>query len=245
MSFNTGQGFLGTLTRSRLALHFIVCILLTCFDQLDPEIFITFHSRFKEYAATLEAKKNRSEEDNHILSSVNLLNSTIASDYRVTLTKINRLTSHGEITFDTLYAILVPKSLMVTRCAITGLPRLFELVSWVRTALEGKPLYQLTLQSIDLVDRPLTHSVTVGRISTTVHIKPIRGVVKITSLDAYPLEFHPDPEGLKENILERGKKWVSLIGVHHKQFNGIAGLGGGGKILKHNVCISIYFQLWR
>ncbi|KDR69962.1 hypothetical protein GALMADRAFT_255287 [Galerina marginata CBS 339.88] len=203
--------------------------------ELDPEIFITFYPNFLEYSANLEAKKRRTEEENNMLLSVNLLTSTIASDYRVTLATIDRLTSHGEITFDLLYSILVPRSLMVTRCAITGLPRLFELTSWIRTAVEGKPVYQLSLQSVDLVDRPVTHSVVVGRVYTTVYIRPMRGTVKINTMDAYPLKFHADPEGLKETILKRGKKWVSLIGVHHNQFDGIAALKAGDKLLKHNV----------
>ncbi|KAF8956224.1 P-loop containing nucleoside triphosphate hydrolase protein [Flammula alnicola] len=203
--------------------------------ELDPEIFITFYPAFLEYAATLQAKKARTAEENYTLSSVNLLTSTLASDYRATLAKIERLTSHGEITFDLLYSILVPRSLMVARCAITGLPRLFQLASWMRTSVEGKPVFQLNLESVDLVDRPITHSVVVGRVQTTVYIRPMRGTVKINTMDAYPLKFHPDPEGLKEAILKRGKKWVSLIGIHHKQFEGIAALKAGDKLLKHNV----------
>ncbi|KAF8882735.1 P-loop containing nucleoside triphosphate hydrolase protein [Gymnopilus junonius] len=203
--------------------------------ELDPEIFITFYSEFLKYAADLEAKKGRTEQEKNMLISVNLLNSTIASDYRLTLATIERLTAHGEITFDLLYAILVPRSLMVTKCAITGLPRLFELTSWIRTAVEGKPVYQLTLQSVDLVDRPLTHSVVVGKVQTIVYLRPVGGTVKINTLDAYPLKFHADPEGLKESLLKRGKKWVSLIGVHHKQFDGLAAIKSQDKLLKHNV----------
>jgi hypothetical protein len=208
---------------------------------LDPELFITFHSEFLAYGAALQAKKCRTDEESHMLSSVNLLTSTIASDYCHTLAKLERLTSHGEITFDLLYAILVPRSLMVTHCAITGLPRLFQLTSWNRTQIEGKPMFQLNLESVDLVDRPLTHSVVVGRIQTSIYIRPMRGTVKINTLDAYPLKFHADPEGLKESIKKRGKKWVSLIGVHHKQFDGVAALKVGDKIIKHNVCISFEF----
>jgi hypothetical protein len=174
-----------------------------------------------------------------MLTSVNLLTSTIASDYSRTLTKLERLTSHGEIAPDLFYAILIPRSLMVARCAITGLPRIFKLTSWVRTQMDGKPMFQLNMESVDLVDRPLTHSVVVGRVQTIVHICPM-GTVKIDSLDAYPLKFHADPEGLKESIMKRGKKWVSLIGVHHKQFDGLAALKAGEKLIKHNVCILLF-----
>ena len=92
-----------------------------------------------------------------MLTSVNLLTSTIASDYSRTLAKLEWFTSHGEITSDLFYAILIPRSLMpVARCAIAGLPRIFKLTSWVRTHIDGKPVFQLNMESVDLVDRPLT-----------------------------------------------------------------------------------------
>lgn len=211
---------------------------------MDPEIFITFRPEFLQYAADLKAKKNRSEQDDYTLSSVELLNSTIATDYRHTLATIERLTSHGEITFEHLYAILVPKSLMVTECAITGLPRLFELTSWSRTVVENVPFYQLSLQRVDLVDRPATHSVTVGRVQATLNIFPVDGVVRIDSLDVYPLKYHQDPEGLKETILKRGRKWVSLIGVHHKQYDGIAAFRVKDKLVKQHVSRRSHILFW-
>jgi hypothetical protein len=67
--------------------------------------------------------------------------------------------------------------------------------------------------------------------------------VKIDSLDAYPLKFHADPEGLKESIRTCGKKWVSLIDVHRKQFDGLAALKIGEKLIKHNVRLLFFILL--
>ena len=58
----------------------------------------------------------------------------------------------------------------------------------------------------------------------------------------YPLKFHAHPEGLKESIMKHGKKWVSLIGVHHKQFDELAALKAGEKLIKYNVCILPFFR---
>ena len=174
----------------------------------------------------------------HTLNSVNLLTSTIANDYRVTLATINSLISHSEITFDLIYAILIPRSIMVARCAITGLPCLFRLTYWQCTGAEGLLMYQLHLESVDLVDRLMTHRVVVGKVQTVVYLRRMPGTIKIDSLDAYPIKFHPDEKGLRETIAKRGKKWVNLIGVHHKQFDGIAAVKCGDKLLRHNVGIS-------
>ena len=96
-------------------------------------------------------------------------------------------------------------------------------------------MYQLQMESVDLVDRTATRSVVVGKIQTVVLLRPVRGTVKIDSLDAYPIKFHPNEAELRDTIMKRGKKWVSLIGVHHRQYDGIAAVKGCGSLLRHNV----------
>ncbi|KAG6835827.1 hypothetical protein H0H93_014300 [Arthromyces matolae] len=202
--------------------------------ELDPEMFITFFDKFIEYRDGLASKKPKTERDNHILSSINLLLSTISTDYRTTLASINRLTAHNEITFDVLYAILVPRTLFVATCAITGNPRLFKLASATRTTIDGKPVFQLCCESYDLVDK-LTQTASIGKVQTMILLHSFKGTVKIHDLDIYPLKYHPNPEGLREALLRRGKKWVGLNGIHHMQYDGIAAFKKGGRVTKHNV----------
>ncbi|KAJ7766171.1 hypothetical protein B0H16DRAFT_1523250 [Mycena metata] len=203
--------------------------------ELEPEIFLTWLESFNEYRDALIARKRRTEQESNILSSVNLLLSFLATDYRTTIATVARLTSHGEITFDLLYAILVPRTLIVARCAVTGLERLFQLQYFTRTMVQGMPVYQLALEGVDLVDRPLTQTVAVGRVSASMYIPYFKGAVRIDSLDAFPLKFHAGEAQLRETVLRRGQKWLDLIGVHHMQYNGIAALRVGMKLMRHNV----------
>ncbi|KAI0709960.1 hypothetical protein C8Q76DRAFT_695114 [Earliella scabrosa] len=53
-------------------------------------------------------------------------------DYRATLTKIPNLTSHGEITCQVLYAILILRTIFITECPIAGEPRALQLLSSTR-----------------------------------------------------------------------------------------------------------------
>ncbi|KAG7443460.1 P-loop containing nucleoside triphosphate hydrolase protein [Guyanagaster necrorhizus] len=204
--------------------------------ELDPEVFLTFLDEFKEYRDHLASKKAPTQLDTYVLSSIDLLLSSISSDYKNTIRTINKLKSHGEMTWDLLYSILVPRSILVTRCAITGAPRLFKLESVMHMNVEGMKCYQLSCESIDLIDRPLTQTVGVSKVTTQILIKFFKGTVKIDSLDAYPVRFHPDSAKLKETVMQRGKKWSDLRGIHHKQFNGIAALKcGSNRLLRHNV----------
>ncbi|KAF8060706.1 P-loop containing nucleoside triphosphate hydrolase protein [Lyophyllum atratum] len=203
--------------------------------ELDPEMFITFFDNFVEYRDTLADKKQKTERETHVLSSVNLLLSTLSTDYRTTLTTIDRFKAHGEITFDLLYALLVPRTVFVASCAVTGNPRLFNLVSFLRTLVDGKLAYQLSCESYDLVDSHTQKKANVGKVHTMILLHSFKGTAKIQDLDAYPLKYHPEPEKLRAALLQRGKKWMGMIGVHHMQYDGIAALKRGDKIAKHNV----------
>ncbi|KAF7304528.1 AAA domain-containing protein [Mycena chlorophos] len=203
--------------------------------ELEPEIFLTWHQSFIDYRDNLAAKKTRTEQEKHILSSVNTLLSFLATDYRSTLAQIARLTSHGETTFDLLYSILVPRTLVVARCAVTGLERLFRLESFTRTAVEGVPVYALALEGVDLVDKPTTQTVAVGRVQSSMFIPYFRGATRISTLDAYPLRFHPTPSQLKETVTARGQKWVELLGVHHMEYHGIAAMKVQTRVIRHQV----------
>ncbi|KAJ7873513.1 hypothetical protein B0H14DRAFT_2719773 [Mycena olivaceomarginata] len=199
--------------------------------KLEPETFLTFLHSFNEYRDALTARKRRSDRENHVLSSVNLLLSFLHTDYRITIATIERLTARGEITFDLLYAILVPRTLIVVRCAITGLERLFRLHDFTRY----EKAYRLTLEGVDLVDHPMMQTVGVGRVEVCMYILDFKGAMRIDALDAFPLAFHAAEAQVREVIMRRGQKWVSMIGVHHMQYSGIAALQIAGRLMRHNV----------
>lgn len=184
-------------------------------------------------------KKPKSLLETYTHSSVDLLISSLSTDYRSTLANVSKLTSHGEITFDLLYAILVPRSIIVTTCAVTGLPRLFKLISSTRGYVDSRSAYHLTCESVDLIDGTANHNVRVGRAQSIITIGHFEGTVQITSLDAFPLKYHPEAAKLPETIIRRGRKWVGLIGVHHKQYKGIAASKSDDKVFKHDVCSSL------
>lgn len=198
-------------------------------------MFLTFLPSFTAYRDELTAKKYASEEEKHILSSVDVLLKFLHTDYRDTIATINNLKAHGEITFEHLYAILIPRSIFVATCAVTGEPRAFQLISYIRTSLDGKYVYQLTCESVDQIDKPTSHSVTVSRVLTYLHLPFFKGTVKISSLDAYPIQYHPAEDELRETLTARGRKWLSLTGIHHMQYKGLGAIKGQCGLVRHSV----------
>lgn len=66
-------------------------------------------------------------------------------------------------------------------------------------------------------------------------ISEFRGAKKITSLKCYPLQYHKNEAQLRKDLVERGKKFVSLSGVHYKSHQGMAYYKKKKSIIKVNV----------
>ncbi|RPD60608.1 P-loop containing nucleoside triphosphate hydrolase protein [Lentinus tigrinus ALCF2SS1-7] len=250
--------------------------------ELDPYLLLAFLPRFESYLENLRAKHNITTEESYVIKSVTVLVDYLRKDYSATLSKVANLTAHGEITFDTLFAVFVPRTTVITECPVTGEPRAFQLVSATKIQTLSGGVYDLICESIDAVDEtdasgsmggygagtfnpaqavyssspylppppPLPGVVdagikqasgkTYGRVQSRMFLPVFKGTVKINSLDVYPIEFHPNAGQLEMSLVARGKKWVSLKGVHHMQYTGratytLSAVGGCKKSVNYNV----------
>ena len=164
----------------------------------------------------------------------------------------SRLKSHSEITFDLLYAILIPRSVLVTTCRITGEPRALQLVHASVVCTMKGPMYDLVCESIDVDDTPspdgnqhpgeaelgsTTAAHSFGRVTNRIILPQFGGTIKINELDCYPLKYHAHEKELRESLVARGRKWVSYNGVHHLVYKGLAASAANPKgLVRYNVC---------
>lgn len=245
--------------RYRVIIHESLCLV----QQLDPQLLLAFLPQLESYNSSLKSKKSRSIEETYIFNSLTLLLDYLRKDYLGTIAKINNLTSHGEIVFDLLYAVMVPRTILVTECPSTGEPRALQLVSATKVKTMGTGFYDLLCESIDAVDHANDDATTngwangtgnsvdqelnkagfgksFGRVRSRVLIGPFKGTVPINSLDAYPIKYHVKEDELRKKLLARGEKWVGLKGIHHMQYKASASLmltAGNGckKVVRYNV----------
>ena len=73
----------------------------------------------------------------------------------------------------------------------------------------GLGLYYIDFQGVDF-----------GPISQFVTIWPFDGEKEITSLIAFPLHYAPNAAQIRETLVARGKKYYSMTGVRHLEYNG-------------------------
>ena len=71
--------------------------------------------------------------------------------------------------------------------------------------------------------------------SMEVEVSEFTGPRLISSLGCYPLKYHKDADKLKEQLVERGKKFVSLKGMQYRFHKGMAFYKKKRQVIKVNI----------
>lgn len=202
--------------------------------QLDPQLLLTFLPNFEAYKLALNAKPHPSVEEQNIASTVSALVTYLHTDYRATLTKFAHLAGHGETTSDLIALLLVPRSTLLTRCEVTGELQALTLVEVTKHTSKSGSTYELLCEALDWNPEAEAEGRFI-RTQTRIVIKSFPGTVKITELDAYPIQYHPAEQEVRSTLLERGRKWAQFTGVHHMCYKATAVIRCEEKVIKYNV----------
>ncbi|GBE89825.1 P-loop containing nucleoside triphosphate hydrolase protein [Sparassis latifolia] len=95
--------------------------------RIDPQLLLSFLRELQECAAKLVDAVDAAEREKyaHLQHLLQYLTTTHSS----TISTLSSLLAHGEITFDLLWALYVPrKTILCTTCPVTGEPRTARLV---------------------------------------------------------------------------------------------------------------------
>ncbi|KAL7275470.1 hypothetical protein RUND412_001577 [Rhizina undulata] len=183
---------------------------------VEPNILFNYLS---ELETQLEKARSApsAEKNENLISHLALLVDYINSDYAATARRLYPLLEHDEITFDLLWALFLPNTLVYTVCAGSNEPRCLKL-DWgeQKETLERGRFFQLDCHYVDYDGKNF------GKASAVLEIDEFRGSRRIDSLGVFPLAYHEDEETMRENLIQRGRKFGSLKGMHYKCYKGLA-----------------------
>jgi hypothetical protein len=190
--------------------------------QVDPQLLLAFLSRFKDYLADLRSKDTASGDgrrEEHLFFLISFLD----TEYATTIRKINDLVPHGQITFDLLWAILLPHSILFTTCETTNEPRAVRLRDLKKEShwLDGES-WQLSCDYVDAIGDSPSPRPQFEWADVSLKIQNFDGVVNITQLSLYPIKFHPNGDEVRANLIARGRRWIDWNGFHHVHYSGVA-----------------------
>jgi hypothetical protein len=130
--------------------------------------------------------------------------------------KLNALIEHKEITFDLLPVFFRPNSVIYMISANSEKPRCLRFDYGQVKRSNGKTCFQLSCHHLTY------DGICFGEAPVTTEIQEFQGVMKITSLGVYPLEYHAEKQKVVEELTKRGQKFMSLNGTHYRMYQGQA-----------------------
>ncbi|KAG0645018.1 26S proteasome regulatory subunit [Hyphodiscus hymeniophilus] len=155
--------------------------------------------------------------DQNSAKLVGLLVDYLRETYADTTENLTSIIENGEITYNLLWALFKPNEPVFTTCHGTHKPRCVKYdYGEEKISKSGSKYWNIECRYKDFDGNEF------GDVSIELRIPKFRGVKRIDLLEAFPLQYHPDYFKVKAELIENGQKFVSLIGSHHRQYNGTA-----------------------
>ncbi|RKF81521.1 hypothetical protein GcC1_025002 [Golovinomyces cichoracearum] len=172
------------------------------------------HRKFKDEKTRKKSLKRDEIKRKHLKVLIQYLD----KDYATIKRTLYPMLESGLITFDLLWALYKPNTLAFTNTyGSVDEPRVFKI------ELAEKEYSFLKGEWYDIEGRYLEYDGKIWGMGTMeCEVGAFNGSRKITSLNCYPLKYHKNEDKLRADLIERGKKFVSLQGVNYKSHEGMA-----------------------
>ncbi|KAH6612953.1 hypothetical protein B0J18DRAFT_470298 [Chaetomium sp. MPI-SDFR-AT-0129] len=209
--------------------------------KLDPNMLFLYLEDLRKHMKELKKikvtkgdKHDRKKEQKKVKSKrqhLKVLVKYIDKDYADTKNSLYPMLENGLITFDLLWALWKPGTLAYTTTyGSHDEPRVFKVeMAEKHHGLMKGDFYFIEGKYFEYDGKQ--H----GFGNMAQEIGDFRGARKITSLSCYPLQYHKSEAQLRKDLIERGRKFVSLSGVHYKSHQGMAYYKKKKSVIKVNI----------
>ena len=148
--------------------------------------------------------------DERTKEHMDLLYGVLKEELKDTIRALEDYVAHGVITFEHLWIIFQPGSVVVNSCM--GMPLGVEFQRGSLENTECGLAYQLHCECIDWNGEMF------GRLPRLINLYAFKGTKLIQDLDAFPLAMHPEREAQRHSLVERGKRFEDLAGYHFQGY---------------------------
>ena len=206
--------------------------------SVDPNMLFLYLEELRTYyKRTLKTQLKEEKKRKHrrriktAISHCKVLVTYLDEDYESTKKRLYPMLEAGNITFDLLWALFKPNSIAFTSTYGSWEdPRCFK----VDFANKESSLIKGEWYCIE--GRYLEYDgKTFGLGDFEVNIEQFQGPRKITSLMAYPLKYHKDPNAVTKQLVARGKRFVELAGTNYRFHKGLAFHKKKKAVLRFNI----------
>lgn len=191
-----------------------------------------FHEFFYRWEEFVQAMPDENEENEVSRSHYKLLFDTISKEMTPHIEQVTDLVKNNVISFQYVWALFEPGIEVYTK--VDGHDRILILLHGEYQKTDCGIIYNLSCRYVD------TDGERFGYRGMDIVIQPFGNLRPILELDVVPCRLQPGIEVIREQLIERGQRFVALKGVHHRSYTGVYERANppAGHPKKQNVSIS-------
>jgi hypothetical protein len=184
--------------------------------QADPALL--YHSRFG-LKSTFEVEKAKDHPDHALVNALSIALQYIEEDHGANIVNVDSLLSRDEITWDLLWALFMPTSLVYHYHELT---QQNQILRFRQARKRWRPKDQVYYWQI-ICDMIVFDGQKFGFAKVDhFQIDQFPGARKIYDLEIYPLDFVKDRSAVFEHAVERGKRYCAIKGKTYLECDGPA-----------------------
>ena len=140
----------------------------------------------------------------------------INTTYASTRSRLALYLKDRKITYELLWALFKPNTTVYTTILDAEKPACYAYNSGKERTTNGVTYFHVDCRYLDFNGHVF------GESSIALGIRTFQGAKRIDRLEAFPLEFHQQQNKMREHLLKCGRRFISLMGQHHVQYQGNA-----------------------
>ncbi|KAL1890122.1 hypothetical protein Sste5346_008414 [Sporothrix stenoceras] len=161
------------------------------------------------------ALTNTSEYDEATRDHVRLLYDLLHTELKDTIRAVDDYMAQGVVSYEHAWTVFHPGCTIVTSRYGHPVANRLKQGQYIKHARLG-PCFELVAERLEYDGHRF------GYDTAHVYVLPFVGTVPIATLDAFPLDYHPDPASVRASLLERGQRFAALAGWHYMAYKGTA-----------------------
>lgn len=183
--------------------------------QGDPRVLFHFQQEIKQYAE----ESCDPEVSRHLRLCLQYMSRTLATEIGAYEMTVTQATIDPGLEHRNLWMAYKPGAVLYWKVeGIESLERLQSMSLFESSDEVAKDYWWLSTVQLRSDGNHL------GYVEHQVVIPHYDGCKAFSQLNIFPLEYHLEKDRVREKLLARGKKYLSLLGIHHQFYDGVAKL---------------------
>ena len=183
--------------------------------KADPSLFFYSRAGLKD---TLTQEEKEENPDPSLVADLKVALQYVEEEHGNNIASLENMLPDNEITWKLLWALFKPNTMMYHFHEYTEQAQVLQMRTMkVKYRRDNTPYWVISCDMIADDGLKFGYTKVLGIASRPVEYQELEidefdGARKIQDLIVYPLKFAHDPEKIRSDLIERGKKYVQMVG---------------------------------